>query len=86
MSLCPKQVFVDDGFPFGQCVRDEGHSGLCDVYRRDETDEELYVRINIAYGRWGAFLSHAMEAKGKALDECAEHVGLKREMISVDPG
>jgi hypothetical protein len=30
--LCPIPVFVDDGWPFGQCLREQGHSGLCDVY------------------------------------------------------
>lgn len=31
-TLCPKQVFVDDGWPPGQCLREHGHPGLCDVY------------------------------------------------------
>lgn len=31
-ELCPKPVFVDDGFPPGQCLRANGHGGLCDVY------------------------------------------------------
>lgn len=44
-----------------------------------ETDESLRTRIANKYGMWGAFLSHVIEAKGAALDECAEHVGLKRE-------
>ena len=49
--------------------------------KRLETDEELYLRINKAYGMWGAFLSHALEARGAELDECAKHVKLKREMV-----
>ena len=31
-EACPKQVFVDDGWPAGQCMRERGHTGLCDVY------------------------------------------------------
>lgn len=36
--LCPKPVWVDGGWPFGQCQREHGHAGLCDVYdgRPDE--------------------------------------------------
>jgi hypothetical protein len=49
--------------------------------RRLETDGELYLRINKAYGMWGAFLSHVLEARGEALDECAALVKLKREMV-----
>lgn len=52
--------------------------------KRLETDEELYRRINKAYGMWGAFLSHALEARGKDLDECAAHVKLKREVVEDD--
>lgn len=51
---------------------------------RPETDEELYVRIANAYGMWGAFLGHAMECRGTALDECARHVGLAREMVPIE--
>lgn len=32
VELCPIPVFVDEGFPFGQCLRERGHTGLCDVY------------------------------------------------------
>jgi hypothetical protein len=35
---CPIPVFVEDGFPFGQCQRRAGHQGLCDVY--DGRDDE----------------------------------------------
>jgi hypothetical protein len=31
-KLCPIPVFVEEGFPFGQCLREKGHAGLCDVY------------------------------------------------------
>jgi hypothetical protein len=55
-----------------------------DEMKRLETDEELYRRINKAYGMWGAFLSHALEARGKDLDECAAHVKLKREVVEDD--
>lgn len=34
---------------------------------RPETDEELRTRIANAYGMWGAFLSHVIEARGKEL-------------------
>jgi hypothetical protein len=34
-QLCPKPVFVDDGWPMGQCLREVGHPGLCDVYNGD---------------------------------------------------
>ena len=30
--LCPKPVFVEEGFPYGQCLRAPNHPGLCDVY------------------------------------------------------
>lgn len=43
-----------------------------------ESDKDLLRRIITAYGMWGAFLSHAMECSGQALDECAKHVGLER--------
>ena len=45
-----------------------------------ETDEELRKRIAVAYGMWGAFLSVVMESSGTALDECAAHVGLERNV------
>lgn len=35
---CPRQVFVDDGWPPGQCQRRAGHSGLCDVYDGRDDD------------------------------------------------
>lgn len=35
ISLCPRQVHVDEGFPLGQCLRPPGHAGLCDVYVGD---------------------------------------------------
>jgi hypothetical protein len=37
-TTCPRPVFVDDGFPPGQCQRRAGHPGLCDVY--DGRDDE----------------------------------------------
>lgn len=43
-----------------------------------ETDESLRVRIDRKYGMWGAFLSIVMESQGKALDACAESIGLLR--------
>ena len=51
------------------------------MVKRMETDEELYARINRKYGMWGAFLGHAMECRGKALDVCATQVGLEREWV-----
>ncbi len=51
------------------------------VAMRPETDRELYLRINRAYGMWGAFLGHASECRGKALEECAAQLGLVREMV-----
>ncbi len=48
---------------------------------RLETDPELYLRVNKAYGMWGAFLGHAMECRGERLDECATHVGVKRGFV-----
>lgn len=50
---------------------------------RLETDKELFLRIEQTYGQWGAFLSHASEARGKALDECAHYLGLKRKKVSL---
>lgn len=35
-ALCPKPVFVDEGWPLGQCLRKPGHQGLCDVYNGSE--------------------------------------------------
>lgn len=38
---CPRQVFIDDGFPPGQCQRLAGHTGLCDAYDgRDDADRK----------------------------------------------
>ena len=48
---------------------------------RWENDTELYVRINNASGHWGAFLGHASECRGEALDDCAAHLGLKRARV-----
>jgi hypothetical protein len=48
---------------------------------RMETDAELLTRIANAYGMWGAFLGHAMECRGEALDECAKHVKLERRVM-----
>ena len=53
---------------------------------RPETDEELRTRIANAYGKWGAFLTEVIESSGKALEECAKHVGLKRETVDDDIG
>lgn len=38
-ARCPRQVFVDDGFPAGQCQRRAGHDGLCDIYDGRDEDE-----------------------------------------------
>jgi len=35
-SLCPKPVFVDDGWPLGQCLRKPNHDGRCDVSNGDQ--------------------------------------------------
>lgn len=41
-TRCPRQVFVDDGFPPGACQRRAGHTGLCDVYDgRDDDARKL---------------------------------------------
>lgn len=50
-----------------------------------ETDDQLRTRIVNKYGMWGAFLSHVMESKGEALDECAKHVGLERLGLKKEP-
>lgn len=35
---CPKPVFVDDGWPLGECQRRAGRTGLCDVYDGRDDD------------------------------------------------
>lgn len=50
-ALCPIPVFVDEGFPPGQCLRTSGHGGRCDVYdgRSDEARSlELAWKTNSA--------------------------------------
>lgn len=37
-TRCPRQVFVDDGWPSGECQRRAGHPGLCDVYDGRDDD------------------------------------------------
>lgn len=46
-TLCPKPVFVADGWPFGQCLRTRGHAGLCDVY--DGSDDAPAVSKKLAF-------------------------------------
>lgn len=43
-----------------------------------ESDRDFRTRIINAYGMWGAFCSVVLESSGKALDDCAKHVGLTR--------
>ena len=48
-ALCPRPVFVDEGWPLGQCLREPGHAGLCDVYdgRPDPLPRELAPVVHV---------------------------------------
>jgi hypothetical protein len=54
--------------------------------RYTESDEAFRTRIANKYGMWGAFLSVVMESKGKALDDCGQHLGLTRIVVDVPHG
>lgn len=49
-----------------------------------ESDELLRQRMYESYG-WGAFMGVALETKGRALDNMADMIGLRRKFIVIPP-